>query len=102
VTTPITKWHNTIVNAAEKKEILLYKMLFMTVVLQQDHGAAATSCFRVHCSSQFLKQMNFWMNLHANAMNSIVKAMNSIAKPTNSIASRTNSTAKAINLQQTG
>ena len=44
-------------NAVEEAviEVLLpYKELFTAVVLQQDHEAAATSCFRVYCSCYIL------------------------------------------------
>ena len=49
------QWKSTIANAAKEavaEELLPYKELFTTVVLQQDHEAVATPCFRVYCSCQ--------------------------------------------------
>ena len=50
------QWPSMIANVAVEaiaEKLSPYKELFKTVVLQQDHGAAATSCFRVSCSCQY-------------------------------------------------
>jgi len=44
------QWQSTIVNVAVEEKLSPYKELFTTVVLQQNHGAAATSSFHVSCS----------------------------------------------------
>jgi len=49
------QWRSTIANVtveAVAEELSPCKELFTMVVLQQDHGAAATACFRVSCSCQ--------------------------------------------------
>jgi len=48
--------HNNIANVAVEAvagELSPYKELFTTVVLQQDHGAATTSCFHDSCICQY-------------------------------------------------
>ena len=94
------QWRRTVANVGEEavaEELSPYKELFTTVVLQKDHGAAATSCFRVYCSSQSCYGRILLMNSNAKAIKSIAKPTKSIAKPANSIANRTNTTAKATN-----
>ena len=75
---------STVANAAEEavaEELLLSEELFTSVV---DNYTAATSCFCIYSSYQ-------WMNSRAKVTNSKAKVTNSKAKATNSFANRTNS-----------
>ena len=51
------QWQNTIANVAVEaiaEELSPYNELFTTVILQQVHGAAATSCFRVSAAANLV------------------------------------------------
>ena len=81
---------STVANAAEEavaEELLLSEELFTSVV---DNYTAATSCFCIYSSYQ-------WMNSRAKVTNSKAKVTNSKAKATNSFANRTNSFANRTN-----
>ena len=100
MTTPITNGKAQLQIFLKKlhvaDELSPYKELFTTVVLQQDHGAAATSCFRVYCSCWAILLWTSSISC-ANAMNSTAKVTNSTANGTKSIAKVTNSIAKTRN-----
>ena len=82
---------------AVTEELLPYKELFTTVVLQQDHEAAATSCFVFTAAGNLVTEDSC-----ANIMNCNAKATNSIAKPAKLIANGMNSTAKVTNSTTNG
>jgi len=74
----------------------LYKELYATVVLGQDHKTAATSCFCAYPSCQFV-MMNFKANHQTKVSISIAKMTKLSASMTNCTAKPTNSTTRALN-----
>ena len=94
---PIASTIVTVAVEAVAEELSPYKELFTTVIFQQVHGAAATSCFRVSLQLPILSQMNSSAKAPNSNSNSIANMSNSIAKATNSTANWTNSIAKVTN-----